>query len=92
MKTKQLTINVFLSLAFFLTLAGTAWAAPCGDTAGAGPNKVPCSCGDTVMTTTTLVSPALNPVNGDPVVSTTGTDRCPGDRLFVNATINVCII
>jgi parallel beta-helix repeat protein len=35
--------------------AGTqAWAADCGDTAGAGGARVACTCGDTVVTNTTL--------------------------------------
>jgi hypothetical protein len=80
-KTK--TANILLGVAICLTLTGIAWGAPCGDTAGPGGSNVPCSCGDTVVTNTLLTSPAQDPINGDPVVSTEDADLCDGDGLFI---------
>ena len=58
--------------AIALFLAAPAWAADCGDTSGPGGTDVPCSCGDTVTTTTSLDAT-------DPVLSTV----CPGDGLLI---------
>lgn len=92
MNKRRVTLSILLSLAIFLALTGTAWAANCGDTAGPGGTNVPCSCGDTVVTNTTLVSPVVDPANGDPVVSTTNTDVCPGDGLIMNtAKVNLSL-
>lgn len=56
-----------------------ARAANCGDTAGPGATDVPCSCGDTVVTTTVLDAAT------DPVVSTSPGDTCPADGLLIGA-------
>jgi hypothetical protein len=59
-----------------LANAAAVWAAACGDTTGPGGTDVPCSCGDTVTTETTLTS--VDPiVNVDPAVG------CPFDGLTV---------
>lgn len=84
MKKTQITINTFLGFSVFWALTGAVWAADCGIIGG---TKVPCSCGDTVVASTTLnASPASGPV--DPVVSTNDNDICPGDGLIIN-TANV---
>lgn len=50
-------------MAILMTAAGApAWAADCGDTAGAGGTRVACDCGDTVITSATLQA-------ADPVVN-----------------------
>jgi parallel beta-helix repeat protein len=57
-----------------------AWAADCGDKAGAGGSRVACACGDTVITSTTLRP-------GDPVADTV----CAGVGLSIgddNITLN----
>jgi copper-binding protein NosD len=92
MNKRRVTLSILLGLAIFLALTGTAWAANCGDTAGPGGTNVPCSCGDTVITNTTLISPAVDPVKGDPVVSTNDTDVCTGDGLIMNtAKVNLSL-
>jgi hypothetical protein len=58
--------------AITLFMAAPAWAADCGDTSGLGGTDVPCSCGDTVTTATSLDA-------SDPVLSTV----CPGDGLRI---------
>lgn len=83
MKIKRMIVSGLLGIIAAVALAGFAWAADCGDTAGPGGTDVPCSCGDTLVTNTTLVSPNSDPVNGDPVVSTVGADTCPGDGLLM---------
>jgi parallel beta-helix repeat protein len=63
--------------------AGTAWGADCGDTTGAGGTDVPCRCGDTVTTNTTLTA-------SDPVVSTGVADVCTDDSaLSVNGGVTL---
>jgi parallel beta-helix repeat protein len=58
--------------------AGPAAAADCGDRAGPGRSDVPCSCGDTLVTSTRLTVE-------DPVVFTGGGDTgCPGSGLFID--------
>jgi parallel beta-helix repeat protein len=79
MKNIRVPINAFVGFSIFWALTGAVWSADCG---GAGTAKVPCSCGDTVVASTTL-----DPVV-DPVVSTNDNDFCPGDGLIIN-TINV---
>src|SRR5262245_38931864 len=69
----------FLAASLFITLLAPisgfpAWAADCGDRAGAGGTRVACACGDTVITTTALKA-------GDPVVTT----PCPGVGLHIGA-------
>jgi len=86
MKKTQITINTFLGFSIFWALTGAIWAADCGVIG----TKIPCSCGDTLVTSTTLVSPTADPVNGDPVVSTNDNDICPGDGLIINTpTVNL---
>ncbi len=63
------------SMAILMTVAGApAWAADCGDKAGAGGTRVACACGDTVITNATLKS-------GDPVVNAV----CAGVGLSIGA-------
>jgi hypothetical protein len=85
MKIKRMAISSLLGIIAAVALAEFAWAADCGGVLD--PNnptgKVPCSCGDTVVTNTTLVSPSADPVNGDPVVSTADADFCAGDGLLM---------
>ena len=83
MSIKRMAITSLLGIITTVVLAELTWAADCGDTAGAGGIDVPCSCGDTVITNTTLISPSQDPVNGDPVVSTADADTCPGDGLLM---------
>lgn len=84
MKNRQITIIAFVGFSIFWALTGAVWAADCGIIGG---TKVPCSCGDTVVTSTTLNA---NPANGpvDTVVSTTDDDVCLGDGVIIN-TANV---
>jgi hypothetical protein len=77
MNKNRIILSVFLGCAISLAVVGAAWGKNCGDTAGPGGTNVPCDCGDTVITDTTLISPAADPVNGDPVVSTVDADFCP---------------
>lgn len=66
-----------LALAFALPVTTPALAANCGDRAGPGKSDVPCSCGDTVITSTRLTS-------ADPVVFTGGGDTvCAGQGLII---------
>ncbi len=83
MKIKRIAVGGFLSIIAAVALAGFAWARDCGDTAAPGGINVPCACGDTVVTNTTLISPNADPANGDPVVSTADADTCPGDGLLM---------
>jgi parallel beta-helix repeat protein len=83
MKKMRMTRTIFLSIIAAVASVDVAWAGNCGDTAGAGGTNVPCSCGDTVVTDTTLISPSADPVNGDPVVSTADADVCAGDGLLM---------
>ncbi len=76
-KTRQMTLYVFLSGAILLATAPLAWADICG---GAGTAKIPCKCGDTVTASTTL-----DPIV-DPVVSTNDDDFCSDDGLIVSTT------
>lgn len=82
MKNSWIRLNFFIAFGVFFALAGAAWAADCGDTDGVVAD-VPCVCGDRVVRDTTLISPAVDPVNGDPVVSTSAADVCPADGLIV---------
>jgi len=75
MKIKRMTISSLLGIIAAMVLADFAWAADCGVIGG---TKVPCSCGDTVVTSTTLSSVV------DPVVSTNDNDFCAGDGLVIN--------
>ena len=59
-------------LVFAVLLAVPAWSADCGDTSGPNGSDVPCHCGDTVTTDTSLDA-------SDPVLSTV----CPGDGLLI---------
>jgi hypothetical protein len=89
MKTNRMAISTLLGILAAMLLADFAWAVDCG---GSGATKVPCSCGDTVVASTTLVSPNQDPVNGDPVVSTNDNDVCTGDGLIITtAKVNVSL-
>lgn len=83
MKIKRMAIGSVLGVIATLAIAGFAWAADCGGVLGSTGGKVPCSCGDTVVTNTTLISPSADPVNGDPVVSTADADFCGADGLLM---------
>lgn len=71
----------------FFLLASSLWlviaadpaaAADCGDRAGPGRSDVPCSCGDSLVTSTRLTVE-------DPVVFAGGGDTgCPGTGLFID--------
>src|SRR5262245_13913713 len=62
-----------------LMAAAPVSAAECGDKAGPGGSDVPCSCGDTLVTSVELSAE-------DPVVYTGGGDTpCAGDGLVVAA-------
>lgn len=70
-------VRILLVTVAIAVFAASAWAVDCNST------TVPCQCGDTVKTTTTLVP------GHDPVVSG---DVCPGTGLFVdgsNITLDV---
>lgn len=73
----RMILAVLLGLVLSMTISGSpAWAADCGDTAGPSGERVPCACGDDVVTDT-----ALRP--SDPVVSTDPSDFCSGTALFM---------
>jgi parallel beta-helix repeat protein len=67
-----------LATSLWLVIAADpAAAADCGDKAGPGRSDVPCSCGDSLVTSTRLTVE-------DPVVFTGGGDTgCPGNGLFI---------
>ena len=58
---------------FFGTISG-AWAANCGDSAGPRGSRIPCACGDRVVTNTKLVK-------SDPVVDA----ACPENGLTIGS-------
>ncbi len=72
------------AIALLLALQAPAWAADCGDKTGPGGTNVVCNCGDTVTTTTKLVTNSLDP-NFDPVISTGAGDVCAGNGLQIGA-------
>jgi parallel beta-helix repeat protein len=71
---------LLLASSFWLASAAVpSAAADCGDKAGPGRSDVPCSCGDTLVTSTRLTV-------DDPVVFTGGGDTaCSGSGLFLFA-------
>ena len=72
-------LALFLGAMLSMMLAGSpVWAANCGDTAGPSGERVPCACGDTVITNTTLKGT-------DPVVSTDPGDFCASTGLAMGA-------
>lgn len=78
MKMHQWSARLLALIGLLVVGVVPAWAADCGDTAGPGGTNVPCSCGDTVVTSTVL--------NGtDPVLSTGPADVCPADGLYIGA-------
>lgn len=70
---RAVAVGVTLSVA---AIAPAVWAADCGDTAGPSGERVPCACGDSVVTSTTLKAT-------DPVVSTDPGDFCAGLALSI---------
>ena len=68
----MITLGITAALAIGLVSAAAAISPSCGDTTGPGSTDVPCNCGDTVTTDTTLT-------NLDPVV----TAPCPSRGLTV---------
>jgi parallel beta-helix repeat protein len=69
---------LLVSSFWVVTAAVPAAAADCGDKAGPGRSDVPCSCGDTLVTSTRLTVE-------DPVVFTGGGDAgCPVSGLFIH--------
>src|SRR5688500_9871038 len=73
--------------ALVLGLSTPAWALDCGDTTGPGATDVPCTCGDTVTTDTTLLNAAQAAgaaSTADPVVFEGGPEvACPGAGLVL---------